>query len=52
MISACIRIARTAHAQDLDKKFQDTTQYTAMKKMLESKNVQLKELRAQLGQPE
>eukprot|EP00047_Mylnosiga_fluctuans_P017374 m.60809 g.60809 ORF g.60809 m.60809 type:complete len:241 (-) comp7048_c0_seq1:114-836(-) len=35
--------------EDLDKKFQDTAQYTTMRKMLETKNQQLKDLRAQLG---
>eukprot|EP00048_Salpingoeca_helianthica_P017354 m.236836 g.236836 ORF g.236836 m.236836 type:complete len:247 (-) comp20788_c0_seq1:23-763(-) len=38
-----------AHA-DLDKKFADTTQFANMKKMLETKNTQIKELRAQLDQ--
>jgi hypothetical protein len=36
-------------SQDLDKKFNATTQYVNMKKMLETKNEQIKELRAQLG---
>lgn len=34
--------------QELDKKFSDTAQYVNMRKMLSSKNEQIKELRAQL----
>lgn len=38
--------------KDLERKFHDTTQYANMKKMLETKNAQIKELRAQLGHAE
>ena len=35
-----------AHDQDLEAKFNQTAQYVNMKKMLETKNQQLQELRA------
>ena len=35
--------------KDLDLKFNATSQYATMKKMLHTKNEQLKELRARLG---
>ena len=35
-------------SQELDKKFSETAQYKNLKKMLETKNVQIKDLRARL----
>ena len=38
----------TQTQEELDKKFSETTQYNNMKKMLQRKNEQLKEIRSKL----